>query len=117
MNLLTKIVLIFILVGGVTIAFLLNSSDKEGREEYADFFYHKELNGTITFITSGTMGTVRMKLNNIDIEYTILPYRLDSPDFMDLAQAGDRFIKHAGVDTVQLISNGKVYKFTINRPG
>lgn len=117
MNLLGKIVVVFALVVALPLAYFVRKSVIKGNAEYAEFFYHKELDGKITYITTGTGGVVLMTLNDSTYKtYSLLPRRDDGIDFAKIAKIGDRFIKHADQDTVQLIHNFQVFKFVINRP-
>lgn len=105
--------------GIIAVIYILTANyfgDKRTKQEFFKFD-NSEIDGVIKDIYIKHHG-VGFKIDGENKEFIFYPYTSDLNDkkiFDHLAKSGDRIIKNKHSDTLTLISNDKIYKYTFQR--
>jgi hypothetical protein len=111
-----KTIIIFLLVGAVYLIVSIYYTRNRGKQNY-NRFYNSYQNGIIEDVRGKLKGT-GLKLNSDEREFVFYPYtdRINENNiFHYFAEKGDSVYKPAFSDTLQLVKDGKVYKYTFQK--
>ena len=114
-----KNILIIALITIAIIGYLLIAEIFGGKRENRHFhiFFASTITGQIEYTKGGYYGSV-FKIMGKDIEYVFYPYTdgiNEKNIFHYLAVEGDSIYKPAYSDTLKLVKEGKVYKYTFQK--
>lgn len=112
-------ILIIAIITIIAIGYLLIAQISGGRRENKHFhdFFSSTINGHIEYTKGGYYGSV-FKIMEKGTEYVFYPYTgaiNENNIFHYFAEEGDSVYKPALSDTLQLMKNGKVYKYTFQK--
>ena len=112
-----KVALFIFFIGLIIFMVFHTINVKErGKKEFRQF-YSSELDGVIVSMHA-SVGGVYFKLNNTNKEYNFVPLigeENKNSTFYHTAEKGDRIVKPAYADTLTLITEDTVYKYTFEK--
>ncbi|MCK5740741.1 MAG: hypothetical protein KAH48_00875 [Chlorobi bacterium] len=113
-----KIVVSIFMVVFITVLVIVGNIQLDRQKQLFDSFYSTDINGIIEAVWIGDHKCV-FKTKKIESIFVFDPYTSNLNDnrmFEYNAGKGDRIIKPAYSDTLQLLKNGVIYKYTFSKP-